>query len=137
MISPAEVEQHNEQDGSFWAVIDGYVVDATDFSATHPGGSTKLLSANEPETGATGRAFGFSFSRGYNAHFPATATRFRDGVERYLNGGIEQAAWHDGPFPLSQRDELCREHFAQRSEENWPCGRVAATAASRVPANGW
>lgn len=88
LISPEEVLQHNQPDGSssFWAVVDGYVCDATDFVGTHPGGLRKLLSSNNAEVGATGHAFGFSFSRGRNAHFPKTGQRFHDGVKRYLEG---------------------------------------------------
>ncbi|KAK3268941.1 hypothetical protein CYMTET_22588 [Cymbomonas tetramitiformis] len=71
-ISADEVKQHSGADGPFWAVIDGFVVDATAFVKTHPGGLKKLLSTDTPQAGATGRDFGFSFSRGRNAHFPET-----------------------------------------------------------------
>eukprot|EP00747_Dinoflagellata_sp_TGD_P180994 gnl/TRDRNA2_/TRDRNA2_34380_c0_seq1.p1 gnl/TRDRNA2_/TRDRNA2_34380_c0~~gnl/TRDRNA2_/TRDRNA2_34380_c0_seq1.p1 ORF type:complete len:188 (+),score=10.65 gnl/TRDRNA2_/TRDRNA2_34380_c0_seq1:59-622(+) len=84
-ISPEEVKKHNHSAGSFWAVVDGFVVDATEFVESHPGGMKKILSADSPGAGATGGPFGFSFSRGRNAHFPETGRRFRDGVERYLN----------------------------------------------------
>ena len=87
LISPEEVKQHSGKGESFWAVIDGFVVDCTEFVDTHPGGLRKLLSADDPATGATGRPFGFSFSRGRNAHFPDTGKRFREGAERYLCGG--------------------------------------------------
>ena len=49
----------------------------------------KLLSADSAATGATGRPFGFSFSKGRNAHFPETGRRFSEGVKRYLGGGGE------------------------------------------------
>ena len=71
---------------SFWAVIDGFVVDATDFVDSHPGGLRKLLSTDSAASGATGKPFGFSFSRGKNAHFPATGQRFSEGAKRYLSG---------------------------------------------------
>ena len=87
LITPDEVRRHNGQDGSFWAVIDGFVVDASEFVDSHPGGLRKLLSADHPATGATGQPFGFSFSRGRNAHFPETGKCFRNGVERYVSGG--------------------------------------------------
>ena len=87
LISPDEVHQHNGQEGSsFWAVIDGFVVDASDFLDSHPGGLRKLLSADEKATGATGEPFGFSFSRGRNAHFPDTGRQFQAGVKHYLSG---------------------------------------------------
>ena len=92
LIPPDEVKQHSGRDSSFWAVIDGFVVDASEFVDAHPGGLRKLLSADNPATGATGRPFGFSFSRGQNAHFPDTGRRFREGVERYLRGGGDQPA---------------------------------------------
>ena len=86
IISVDELRQHNGQHGnSFWAVIDGFVVDATDFIDAHPGGLKKLLSADGAAAGATGQDFGFSFSRGKNAHFPDTGRRFSAGVKRYLS----------------------------------------------------
>ena len=92
-ISPEEVRQHGGRDGgSFWAVIDSFVVDCSEFVDAHPGGLRKLLSADSAAAGATGAAFGFSFSRGRNAHFPATGKAFREGVQRYLSGGRGAAA---------------------------------------------
>ena len=67
-------------------------MDATEFADTHPGGLRKLLSTNDAEAGVTDRPFGFSFSRGRNAHFPATGQCFQEGVQRYL------AAESDGPY---------------------------------------
>merc|ERR1711959_831635 len=58
LIAPQEVREHaNNTD--FWAVIDGYVVDATAFVDSHPGGKSKLLSTDSAATGATGQPFGF------------------------------------------------------------------------------
>jgi hypothetical protein len=88
LFSPDEVQQHDGQDGrSFWGVVDGFVVDASEFMQTHPGGIKKLLSVDTAAAGASGRPFGFSFSRGRNAHFPDTGRRFQDGVKRFLGGG--------------------------------------------------
>ena len=105
---PEEIEQHNSQaEGtfsslddrtstrnntgagtSFWACIDGFVVDATDFIGKHPGGTKKLFQTNDPDIGPMkGVPFNFSFSRGRNAHFPGTARAFQEGVERFLSGG--------------------------------------------------
>lgn len=86
LISREEVLQHNAHDGSFWAVVDGFVVDASGFVDSHPGGLKKLLSTNSAATGATGEPFGFSFSRGRNAHFPDTGKQFQAGIKRYLHG---------------------------------------------------
>ena len=86
VFSVEEVEKHNADGASFWAVVDGFVVDATEFVGSHPGGVSKLLSANTSGAGHTGAPFGFSFARGPNAHFAATAQRFRDGVAQYLGG---------------------------------------------------
>ena len=85
-ISADEVRQRNGDNGDFWAVVDGFVVDATEFIDRHPGGLRKLLSANSASAGATGHSFGFSFSRGRNAHFPDTGQRFQNGVRKYLDG---------------------------------------------------
>ena len=88
LIPPEEVRRHDGHDGgSFWGVVDGFVVDATEFLGTHPGGIKKLLSVDAAAAGATGSPFGFSFSRGRNAHFPETGQRFQDGVRRFLSGG--------------------------------------------------
>ena len=87
LIAAEDVKQHSGKGTGFWAVIDSFVVDCSEFVDTHPGGLRKLLSADSPATGATGQPFGFSFSRGRNAHFPDTGKRFREGVKRYLSGG--------------------------------------------------
>ena len=84
-ISREAVKQHSKE--PFWAVIDGFVVDATAFVDAHPGGLKKLLSTDTAAVGATGEEFGFSLSRGRNAHFPGTGKCFRSGIERYLRGG--------------------------------------------------
>merc|ERR1712070_11775 len=55
LISPEEVASHNHSDGTFWAVVDNFVVDATEFVESHPGGRKKLLAADSPEAGATGK----------------------------------------------------------------------------------
>ena len=68
-IKPDEVREHKSKE-SFWAVVDGFVVDATEFVRSHPGGLRKLLQTDDPDVGATGEEFGFSFSRGRNARSP-------------------------------------------------------------------
>ena len=69
-------------------------MDATEFVADggHPGGLKKLLSTDAAGTGATGKPFGFSFSRGRNAHFPQTGQRFQEGAKRFLSGVSESEA---------------------------------------------
>ena len=90
LISPEELRQHNGRNGlAFWAVVDSFVVDATAFVDAHPGGLKKLLSTDSASTGATGKPFGFSFSRGRNAHFPETGKRFHDGVKRFMSSGSD------------------------------------------------
>ena len=84
LISEEEVDQHNDAKVGFWAVIDGYVVDATAFLDAHPGGLKKLLSADSAAAGATGSRYGFSFSKGRNSHFGHTARRFQEGIKKYL-----------------------------------------------------
>ncbi|GMI19658.1 hypothetical protein TeGR_g2591 [Tetraparma gracilis] len=86
-ISAAELRLHNSApDAPFWAVVDGFVVDASLFRTKHPGGLRKLLQTNDAGAGATAGEFSFSFSRGKNAHFPDTGKRFRAGVEAFLRG---------------------------------------------------
>ena len=89
LISAEEVDQHNDAKVGFWAVIDGYVVDATAFLDAHPGGLKKLLSADSAAAGATGSRYGFSFSKGRNSHFGHTARRFQEGIKKYLNQKID------------------------------------------------
>lgn len=74
---------------AFWAVVDGFVVDVKAFSNEHPGGLPKITSTNDAKTGATGRPFGFSFSKGENQHFPATQKLWRDGYTAYLKQGAD------------------------------------------------
>jgi len=94
LITAAEVQEHNgrDLDGTFWAVVDGWVVDATAFLKTHPGGLKKLLQIDDASIGASGKPFGFSFSKGRNAHFPETGRRFKEGVQRYLQGAQEDGS---------------------------------------------
>mmetsp|Transcript_50997 Transcript_50997/g.69460 ORF Transcript_50997/g.69460 Transcript_50997/m.69460 type:complete len:147 (-) Transcript_50997:468-908(-) len=96
LITAAEVNSHNGQKGeSFWAVVDGFVVDASEFVDTHPGGLRKLLSTDASGSGTTGKPFGFSFSRGRNAHFPHTGKAFQDGIACFLSG---QGEGQEGSF---------------------------------------
>lgn len=91
LISPDEVRQHSGKNGSdFWAVVDGFVVDATELVSSHPGGLKKLLSTNSADVGATGKEFGFSFARGRNAHFPDTGKRFHEGIKAFLKGASDE-----------------------------------------------
>eukprot|EP00468_Gymnochlora_sp_CCMP2014_P003191 CAMPEP_0167761834 /NCGR_PEP_ID=MMETSP0110_2-20121227/12403_1 /TAXON_ID=629695 /ORGANISM="Gymnochlora sp., Strain CCMP2014" /LENGTH=149 /DNA_ID=CAMNT_0007648583 /DNA_START=45 /DNA_END=490 /DNA_ORIENTATION=+ len=91
---PSDIHEHNKDEkNSFLGIIDGYVCDCSNFvndKKMHPGGIKKLLSTNEAKIGATGKDFGFSFTRGRNAHFPDTGKTFQEGVKAYLNGS------HDG-----------------------------------------
>ena len=99
-ISKQEVLTNDGQDGQpLWAVVDGYVVDATKMLLTgHPGGKQKILSVNDPSAGCTGKAFGFSLARGANAHFSQTARKFRGGVGEFEDGGKKDVVTIDyGP----------------------------------------
>lgn len=83
-ISKEKVRQNDGLNGrSLWTVIDGYVVDATDFAKYHPGGLRKILATDEKQTGWTGEEFGFSLTQGQNAHFPKTGRIFEEGVRRF------------------------------------------------------
>ena len=85
-LAPQEDEQVPEEEKNEY-VVDGFVVDATAFVDTHPGGLRKLMSTDDAGIGAGPDRFSFSFSRGRNAHFPDTGRRFADGVQRYLRDG--------------------------------------------------
>eukprot|EP00986_Skeletonema_menzelii_P016010 scaffold13279_cov155-Skeletonema_menzelii.AAC.5 len=71
------------EDRPLWTVIDGYVVDCTEFAKFHPGGLRKILATDEKETGWTGEEFGFSLTRGSNAHFPKTGRVFQEGMRKF------------------------------------------------------
>ena len=84
IISKEKVRQNDGLNGrSLWTVIDGYVVDATEFAKNHPGGLRKILATDEKQTGWTGEEFGFSLTQGQNAHFPKTGRIFEEGVRRF------------------------------------------------------
>ena len=71
------------EDRPLWTVIDGYVVDCTEFAKFHPGGLRKILATDEKQTGWTGEEFGFSLTRGSNAHFPKTGRVFQEGMDKF------------------------------------------------------
>ena len=56
LFTAKEIELNNKGKDKFLAVVDGFVVDASKFVKTHPGGLRKLLSANSAGTGATGKS---------------------------------------------------------------------------------
>jgi hypothetical protein len=95
-------EQVRKNDGlegrPLWTVIDGYVVDCTEFAKFHPGGLRKILATDEKQTGWTGEEFGFSLSRGKNAHFPQTRRVFQEGTRRFdeLQSQVEVNFGKDG-----------------------------------------
>ena len=122
VITHDEVRQHNGRGGeNFWAVVDGYVVDATDMVNSHLGGLKKLLTTDAPGVGASGKAFGFSFTRGRNAHFPETGKSFHEGVQRFLNGRGE-------PFFASRRGDLL---FARQDRHTGPIAVMIDDAQAR------
>lgn len=71
------------EDRPLWTVIDGYVVDCTEFAKFHPGGLRKIRETDEKQTGWTGEEFGFSLTRGSNAHFPKTGRVFEEGIRKF------------------------------------------------------
>ena len=52
------------------------------------------------------KAFGFSFSRGRNAHFPGTGQAFHDGVKRYLSGDGGGGGGGGGASPSAVLDPV-------------------------------
>ena len=56
LFTAEDIESNNKGKEKFLAVVDGFVVDASKFLKTHPGGLRKLLSANNAGTGATGKS---------------------------------------------------------------------------------
>lgn len=107
-ISRAEVA-HHQSPTDLWVVVDNWVLNATDFVAHHPGGTSKILGAR--------LGGNFSFSRGKNAHFAATAAVFSQACARFgaqppprqpmpftfwrsrANGGLDRDGKPEGPKP--------------------------------------
>lgn len=87
IFSTEQVTKHDGKKGRpFYAVIDGFVVDASEFVDTHPGGFKKLLSTNNAKIGWTGEPFGFSMSRGYNKHLRSTQLTWSAGMKLFEQG---------------------------------------------------
>ena len=72
-----EVARHNSQ-GDLWGVVDGYVLDLTGFLKDHPGGEKIFQITHEKS---------FSFARGPNAHFGATAAAFAEACRDFESKG--------------------------------------------------
>ena len=95
-------DQVRENDGReqrpMWAVIDGYVVECTEYAKLHPGGIRKIRETDEKQTGWTGEEFGFSFTRGKNAHYPKTGRVFQEGIRKFeeLQSPVEVDFGKDG-----------------------------------------
>ena len=85
-LHPTRRDRATSLEREFWCVVDGFVVDATAFIDTHPGGEGASSCTDDAGIGAGPDRFSFSFSRGRNAHFPDTGRRFADGVQPYLRG---------------------------------------------------
>jgi hypothetical protein len=98
VLTKEQVRKNDGLDGRpLWTVIDGYVTDCTEFAKFHPGGLRKILETDEKRTG-TGEEFGFSLSRGSNAHFPKTGRVFQEGIRRFdkLQSKVEVHFGKDG-----------------------------------------
>eukprot|EP01063_Lacrimia_lanifica_P009111 TRINITY_DN16130_c0_g1_i1.p1 TRINITY_DN16130_c0_g1~~TRINITY_DN16130_c0_g1_i1.p1 ORF type:complete len:290 (+),score=106.09 TRINITY_DN16130_c0_g1_i1:43-912(+) len=93
-------EKYNGQGGKpFYGVADGYVVDTAGYEDEHPGGLAKILSTNDPATGYTRQAFGFSFFKGANAHMGDTQQTWAAACKRFEKGGCAapvDVEWRDG-----------------------------------------
>ncbi|GMH82322.1 hypothetical protein TrVE_jg11846 [Triparma verrucosa] len=87
IFTPSDIEKYNKAySEGFYAVIEGFVVDAMGMVNSHPGGLKKLMQTNLKGVGYTGKDFGFSFSKGRNAHFPGTGKRWKQKVKEFLTG---------------------------------------------------
>merc|ERR1712216_177117 len=73
-----EVRQHSTKN-DLWGIVDGYVLDLTDFVKHHPGGVDNIMKILHENN--------FSFSRGANAHFGATAAAFAEACKDFENQG--------------------------------------------------
>lgn len=84
VLTKEQVRMNDGLEGRpLWTVIDGYVVDCTEFAKFHPGGLRNIRETDEKQTGWTGEEFGFSLTRGSNAHFPKTGRVFEEGMRKF------------------------------------------------------
>ena len=88
IVKPRKITKEEVRKSKYLVVIDGYVINCFEFLKEHPGGIKKILATNQSNVGATGKEFGFSFTRGKNAHFSGTGKDFKVGIKKYLNGKV-------------------------------------------------
>ena len=78
-ITPEEVANHSDaNDGGYWAVIEGYVVDLSEFLAHHPAGAKKITNRKEKSIDITSN---------FIDHFGHTVRAFRDACKQFEKTG--------------------------------------------------
>ena len=80
-----DVSKHNQED-DYWAVINGYVVDLTEFLSHHPAGAKKIINKR--------KQLGSDISPNFLDHFKHTVDKFhgacREYDEKYGQDGGEE-----------------------------------------------
>ena len=74
-----EISSHNLVGESFWVVVDGYVLDITQFLPEHPGMLKKIMMARE--------RLGPDISPNFLDHFPHTVAAFREACRNFDKRG--------------------------------------------------
>ena len=74
IYSLGECEKH-DKDGDFWVVINGYVVDISNFLDRHPAGAQKIRQKR--------KALGVDISPNFLDHFSHTVKTFREACSTF------------------------------------------------------
>ena len=82
-ITRDEVERHDgAENGGYWVVVEGYVLDPTSFLEAHPAGAAKIVARRRKSIDITSN---------FIDHFRHTVRSFRDACRRFDKTGCAVA----------------------------------------------
>ena len=82
-ITREEVERHDgAENGGYWVIIEGYVLDLTSFLEVHPAGAAKIVARRRKSVDITSNSID---------HFGHTVRSFRDACRRFDETGCAVA----------------------------------------------
>lgn len=95
MISPEECERHNDiRKEDFWVVVEGYVLDLSQFVKHHPAGARKIQQKRNE--------LGIDITRNFIDHFGHTVQTFRNAART-----LEEATNNDSvTFQFQERPDV-------------------------------
>ena len=119
-LTAASVAAHDGVAGrALWAVIDGHVLDVSQFAAVHPGGAGKIQEQPNRDCSAQ-----------FRVHFGATVAELR---AAFAPCGPVRAAWEAQPPDEAGRRPALR-HVFGRSRANGGLDRDGAPVGAAPPA---